>query len=417
MSTALGIAGVTAVLQRLIDEGLKKDFSPISIGNFTVTSLPPSRVLTPANGADANQLNLFLYQITPNAGWRNAAFPSRSDQGERLTNPPLALDLHYLLSAYGAERLNAEILLGCAMHALHEAPFLTRDAIRAALSSAAPPGDALGDMLRALGASGLAEQIEQIKISPQILNTEEMSKLWTAFQAPYRPTTAYLATVVLIESRRSTRPTLPVRDRKLFVMPFQQPTIETVSPQIALAGAKLTLAGYNLKGQITKVRFGALTVDADTLNNDQIEVTVPAGLLAGVNTVQVVHSLDFGTPNEPHRGFASNVAAFMLAPQITTAPPITVAHGTTLTLSVTLPVGRSQRVALLVGEQTISIPDRPATGPATTTNLDFPIPADFPTGTFLLRVQVDGAESPLTIDETPGSPTLNQFNGPKVTIT
>ena len=177
------------------------------------------------------------------------------------------------------------------------------------------------------------------------------------------------------------------------------------------------MAGYNLRGQITKVRFGALTVDPDTLNNDQIEVTLPAGLLAGVNTVQVVHSLDFGTPNEPHRGFASNVAAFMLAPQITTATPITVARGNTLTLSVTLPVGRSQRVALLLGERTISIPDRPASDPATTTNLDFPIPADFPTGTFLLRVQVDGAESPLTIDTTPGSPTLNQFNGPTVTIT
>jgi Pvc16 N-terminal domain/IPT/TIG domain len=417
MSNPLAIAGVSAVLQRLIDDGLKTDFPPTSVGSFTVSSLPPSRVLTPANGADTNQLNLFLYQVTPNAGWRNAAFPWRDDQGQRLTNPPLALDLHYLLSAYGKERLNAEILLGCAMHALHEAPFLTRDAIRTALSSTAPPGDPLGDMLRALGASGLAEQIEQIKISPQTLNPEEMSKLWTAFQAPYRPTSAYLATVVLIESRRSARPTLPVRDRKLFVMPFQQPTIETVSPQIVLSGAKLTLAGYGLQGQITKVRFGSLTVDPDTLNNDQIEVTVPTGLLAGVNTVQVVHSLDFGTPNEPHRGFASNVAAFMIAPQITTPPPITVAHGSTLTLPVMPPVGRSQRVALLVGDQTISIPDRPATGPATTTNLDFPIPANFPTGKFLLRVNVDGAESPLTIDTDPNSPTCNQYIGPTVTIT
>jgi Pvc16 N-terminal domain len=417
MSNPLAIAGVTAVLQRLIDDGLKTDFPPTSVGSFTVSSLPPSRVLTSANGADANQLNLFLYHVTPNAGWRNAAFPSRGDQGQRLTNPPLALDLHYLLSAYGKERLNAEILLGCAMHALHESPFLTRDAIRAALSSTAPPGDPIGDMLRALGASGLAEQIEQIKISPQTFNTEEMSKLWTAFQAPYRPTAAYLATVVLIESRRSTQATLPVRDRKLFVMPFQRPTIETVSPQIVLVGAKLTVVGYKLRGQITKVRFGALTVDPDTLNNDQIEVTVPAGLTAGVNTVQIVHSLDFGTPNEPHRGFASNVVAFVVAPQITTPSPITVAHGSTLTLSVTPPVGRSQRLALLVGDRTISIPDRPATGPATTTDLDFPIPADFPTGQFLLRVQVDGAQSALEVDTNESSPTYNQYIGPIVTIT
>jgi hypothetical protein len=200
-------------------------------------------------------------------------------------------------------------------------------------------------------------------------------------------------------------------------MPFQRPTIETVSPQIVLVGAKLTVVGYNLRGQITKVRFGALTVDPDTLNNDQIEVTVPAGLTAGVNTVQIVHSLDFGTPNEPHRGFASNVVAFVIAPQITTPSPITVAHGSTLTLSVTPPVGRSQRLALLVGDRTISIPDRPATGPATTTDLDFPIPADFPTGQFLLRVQVDGAQSALEVDTNESSPTYNQYIGPIVTIT
>jgi len=313
--------------------------------------------------------------------------------------------------------LNAEILLGCAMQALHESPFLTRDAVRVALSSVAPAGDPRGDMLRALGASGLADQIEQIKITPQALNTEEISKLWTAFQAPYRPTTGYLATVVLIESRRSTRPTLPVRERKLFVMPFQQPTIETVWPQIVLVGDKLTLVGHNLKGDITKVRFGAISVDPDTLSNDQIEVTVPGALLAGVSTAQVVHSLDFGTPQEPHRGFASNVAAFMLAPKITTAFPLTVARGQTLKLSVTPPVGRSQRVALLVGDRTISIPDRPAGGPATSADLEFPIPADLPTGTPLLRVQVNGADSSLTVDTNPASPTAGQFNGPTVTIT
>ena len=417
MSTALAIAGVTAVLQRLIDDGLKTDFSPTSVGTFAVTTLPPNRVLSSANGAEANQLNLFLYQVSPNAGWRNAALPSRDEQGQRRSNPPLALDLHYLLSAYGAELLNAEILLGCAMQALHESPFLTRDAVRVALSSVAPAGDPRGDMLRALGASGLADQIEQIKITPQALNTEEISKLWTAFQAPYRPTTGYLATVVLIESRRSTRPTLPVRERKLFVMPFQQPTIETIWPQIALVGDKLTLAGHALKGDITKVRFGAISVDPDTLSNDQIEVTVPAGLLAGVNTVQVGHSLNFGTSQEPHRGFASNVAAFMLAPKLMTAFPLTVARGQTLKLSVTPPVGRSQRVALLVGDRTISIPDRPAGGPATSTDLEFPIPADLPTGTPLLRVQVDGAESALTVDSNPASPTAGQFNGPTVTIT
>ncbi len=75
------------------------------------------------------------------------------------------------------------------------------------------------------------------------------------------------------------------------------------------------------------------------------------------------------------------------------------------------PVGRAQRAALLVGSGTIFIRARPAAGPATTATLDFPIPNDFTTGTQLLRVQIDGAESPLEVD---GS---GQFVGPTVTIT
>jgi len=35
---------------------------------------------------------------------------------------------------------------------------------------------------------------------------------------------------------------------------------------------------------------------------------------------------------------------------------------------------------------------------------------------YLVRVQVDGAESPLQRDTTEGSPTFNQFIGPRVTI-
>ena len=39
--------------------------------------------------------------------------------------------------------------------------------------------------------SDLADQVELMKIWPQTLTTEEISRLWTAFQAKYRPTAAY----------------------------------------------------------------------------------------------------------------------------------------------------------------------------------------------------------------------------------
>jgi len=135
--------------------------------------------------------------------------------------------------------------------------------------------------------------------------------------------------------------------------------------------------------------------------------------------VQVVQQLKLGTPPTPHpgAGFESNVAAFVLAPRITTVPPMSAARGTTLSLSVTPPIGREQRVVLLVGDHPITLPARALTDPPTATSLGFSIPDNFPTGVFLLRVQVDGAESPLEVDTNPASPTFNQYIGPKVTIT
>ena len=102
--------------------------------SVTVSVLAPDRVVPPS-ASEASQINLFLYLVTPNPGWRNEQLPSRDASGrQRLTNPPLALDLHYLLSVYSGGDLHAEILLGYAMQLLHEMPVLTRDAIRTALN-------------------------------------------------------------------------------------------------------------------------------------------------------------------------------------------------------------------------------------------------------------------------------------------
>ena len=54
--------------------------------------------------------------------------PRATRRGQRITNPPLALDLHYLLTAYGIAELQAEVLLGYGMQLLHEHPVLGREA-------------------------------------------------------------------------------------------------------------------------------------------------------------------------------------------------------------------------------------------------------------------------------------------------
>ena len=101
--------------------------------NVNITALPPDTIKLEGSNAQT-QLNLFLHQVTPNPGWSNVGLPSRDARGNRLTNAPLALDLHYLLTAYGTEELHSEILLGYAMYLMHERPVLDRQAIRVALA-------------------------------------------------------------------------------------------------------------------------------------------------------------------------------------------------------------------------------------------------------------------------------------------
>ncbi len=413
MSSALAIAGVTAVLRDLLNDGLiNHNVSGLLGSTVTVSALPPDRVV-PVNGTESTQLNLFLHQVTFNTGWRNHALPSRDGSGQqRLSNPPLALDLHYLLSAYSAEELGSEILLGYAMQLLHEVPVLDRKAITTALTPSPSVDTNLPPALRALAECGLADQVEQIKLVPDPLSSEEMSKLWTAVQSHYRPSAAYVATVVLIESSKPTRPTLPVLtrgpvdpvthlERGVVVQadllpPF--PTIQTVAAAsgqpAATIGATVELTGHHLDGTnrtalLSNSRFGIeQSLPAAGGGGSLASFTVPI-VPAGVYQV----ALQVIRPGESDPR-ASNALALVIGPEITTAMPIAVARDgsgvATLALTVQPQIQPGQSASLLLGTREVPI------GPVTvaTGTLTVPVP-DAQAGEFLLRIRVDGIESPI----------------------
>jgi hypothetical protein len=417
MSNSLAIGAVSATLKYLLEEKLVQLGLESSLGERpTITLSVPGET-----GAEVDRtkdrLNLFLYQTTLNQGWRNVGMPSLDSKGERVANPPLALDLHYLLTAFSQKTFHAEVMLGYAMNLFHQVPVLTRDDIRKALQKLqASPNSAE----KAIASCDLADQIEQIKIIPQSTNTEELWKLWSAMQSQYHPTVTYQISVVLIESQRPSKSPIPVASRNLLSLPFNRPSIESISPPIPTVGSQITLTGQNLQAEIVEVNFGvapAFTPARADIAAKQILVTLPTTLKAGINTVQILHLLSFGTtsPSEPHRGFESNVLPFMLAPSIT-LPANTVVAGQNLSITIAPAISREQRVVVIIGDRAIAIPPRPVdTLPITTINVA--IPANFLKGNFLLRLRVDGAESPLEIDRQPGSPTFNQYIGPQLTIT
>ncbi len=337
MSGPLAIGGVSAVLRNLLDNGIVE--AGPAVGTVKVTAVAPDTITLNEQGAEPS-LNLFLYRVSPNSGWRNAGLPGFDSAGSRISNPPLALDLHYLLTAYGTADFEAEILLGYALSILHDQPVLDRASIRTALQAGAVSGSILPPAYQALAAADLADQAAAITVTTEPIDSEEMSRLWSAIQANYRPSVGYLVTVVLIEATKPIHGAPPVltrgdpaandgREPGVFVHPDLLPPVPTLfrvtppRPQpAATLGETVRIEGAHLDGTSVTVHFSHPAIASPHVvptgvnaERDFIDVALPpspgadATWPAGVWTVRV--SLVPPTETLPRE---TNVAAMLLAP-------------------------------------------------------------------------------------------------------
>lgn len=413
MSNHLAIATVTATLRDLLFSAVSAD-----VPGADVTMVRPDGA---GSGVPTTGVNIFLYQVTPSAAARNEDLPTRSQDGTLVRRPRVGLDLHYLFTFYGTEaQLIPQRLLGSAARVLHAKPVLTRPQVD---SSVAARGFLAG--------SNLSADVELVKFTPLPLTLEELSKLWSVFfQTQYALSAAYQGTVVLIESDDSFMTPLPVRLRNLYIETFRQPLVEEVvaaagDEKPILAQTSIRVRGVRLHGDTTSLIVGGQDVVPTSVADTEILATLPAGLRAGPQGLQVIHQRRMGTPDQPHRGVESNVVPFVLVPEITqsggiydvTVGPVSTetingqtVHSADVTVKVKPQVGKEQRVLLLLNESTTTDPDaysfpvKPLT--ADTATLVFHVRRARP-GTYLVRVQIDGAESRLElVGDTYGKPEL-----------
>jgi hypothetical protein len=432
MSTALGLAATSATLQQILTNGfvaLKLD--EVLSTSPVVTCLAPER----ANAAsDTPTLNIALYNQTRNTGWSNLDLPARDAHGERTANPALALDLHYLLVAYGVSDFQAEILLGSAMQILHDTPALGREAIRAALK----PAPSKPNLPKQLELAGLADQVEQLRITPMNLTIDEVSRIWAAIQLPVRPSAAYTLSVLLTQTARSARTPLPVTGSNVYVITLSAPRVDRIESADGahvpiLPASTVKVSGANLKAQPLTLLINGIDQSAwlGAVSNDELRFTFAdlTELRAGLCTLQIVHPQLMGTPPVPHAGSESNPGAFVLNPQASfaveaggtdeTIDGITYRNGS-ITATVTPRIGPRQRVRLLLNEK-----DPPPARPARAYSFDAPegngvvAPASSAgsvriacrhvlPGAYLARLKVDAGMSPLTVAPD------GRFDGPEV---
>jgi Pvc16 N-terminal domain len=395
MSNSLAIAAITSAIRNLLDSKINASLlddpsTDVGLAGTSVSTKSPDKART----GSGNQVNVFLCQTMPNAAWRNMDLPQQSKPNE-VGRPPLALNLMYLISAFGNaddEQLSQR-LLGRSMSVLHDHAVLSGTELKAALAG-----------------SDVGDQIERIRITPQLLSIEEISKLWAAFQTPYRVSAAYQVSVVLIDSNVPTKAALPVLKRgqdnrgvsSQAELSSPYPNLLSLLPPHSQAnlrlGETLKIEGDHLGGTsqgvlLRHTRWETGVELSPALGGSDTELSVlvpnlPVNWPAGFYTLSVLVQ----RPLESYRR-ATNELPFALAPKIISAMPMAAGIGGALSITCSPEVLPSQRVSLLVGDREVL-----AQAHATQTDtLNFVMPADL-SGSFFVRLRVDGVDSQLVTD-------------------
>ncbi|MEL7038222.1 MAG: DUF4255 domain-containing protein [Cyanobacteria bacterium J06592_8] len=411
MSNYLAIATVTAILQQMLQAGIAND-----VPGARVTTIRPDNA---GSGVPDTGINIFLYQASPNPAWRNADLRTRRPKDNLIKQAQAGLDLYYILTFYGNEQeLEPQRLLGSALQTIVDQPIITPEIISQVINSSSFPF---------LVASTLDQQVQLVQFIPLPMTTEELSRLWSIFfQIPYSLSFGFQATAVLIEGRKPGKVPLPVRLPQFYVVP-NQPLIEQIETldginQPITANSRLKIRGKQLSGGQTQIQIGAARVIPQEIDDTEISLQISAlssqhfnSLRAGVQGLQVVHFIQDRLMTNSNQTLESNVMPLILR------PTITINHQEIdleeieddfywgeIQIQVDLRVGFKQRAFLLLN----GISDQNSLSyifPAKRRNrnshtLTFSL-ENVKLGDYLVRVQIDGAESILTVDN-------NRYSGP-----
>jgi hypothetical protein len=417
MSNFLTFATVTEAIRQKLDAALKADIGSDARA-VAVRPGPPDPNRQPDVG-----VTVYLYQVTTSGHRQNEELPVRSQSGSVVQRPRAAFDLHYLFSFFAGEsELKLQRVMGCVMRVLHTHPVVTRKMIDDA------------KMLPELVDSDLGDEAELVKLSPEPLSLDELSKLWSVFfQSPYVLSVPYRASIVMLDGRPVPVSVLPVKTRNIYVKPFEEPTIERVlsrsgpdepadEDQPILPGYILVLEGRHLSADVTLVRVVGDTVAPDVAGPTRIEMTLaeppfPAGVLrAGLQPVQVVHQLLMGTPETAHKGFESNVVPLILHPVAENATYVVVHHPPDpdtyqVEMDVTPKLGTGQKAMMTLngysppGLGSYAFPVPPDQAGSGSSHIVVPV-AGVADGTYFIRLSVDGAESLLELEGPNPGPTV-----------
>lgn len=179
MATYAAIADASETLVELLRDRIAERSDVVTIDRNEIALVSPDGV-----GGDSDvRLSVFLYDVTENSVMKNQELTNPDP--DRRRQPPLALDLRYLLTAYPsqsgsedtANSLDQQRVLGLAMQVLNDNSVLGADEL--------PPS--------------LAENEIQITLEDETV--QAFTDIWNTFRdTPLHPSITYEVSPVLIDA-------------------------------------------------------------------------------------------------------------------------------------------------------------------------------------------------------------------------
>lgn len=159
--------------------------------NFALLS---SEAMADTSGPARPTISLYLYRVTVNEHLRNAGSAERP--------PPLALDLHYLLTAWVNDVADEHRILGWLLQSLHSHQTLSG-------SDLTPEGG--------------WQRGECVHMVPAELSNEDLMRVWDALKRPYHLSLSYIARVVRMGAAQVADSVPVVAQRIAFGMRVDEP--------------------------------------------------------------------------------------------------------------------------------------------------------------------------------------------------
>ncbi|MGD2116511.1 MAG: DUF4255 domain-containing protein [Acidobacteriota bacterium] len=171
MSLSTVIGDVTHTLEQL----LTSEQSPAGLFDVSLR-LPAEDAAERITSGMRPKVNLYIFLVQENQTAKNRDW--RAVGTNALHKPPLTLDLYYVMTTFAENLLDEHRVLGEAMRVLYDHAVIAPEHLQGALP----------------------QVVEDLKLDLCAFDIEELTRIWNAFNQPYRLSVCYRVRIVHLES-------------------------------------------------------------------------------------------------------------------------------------------------------------------------------------------------------------------------